>query len=132
LTQKGMSVLIFACCLLVSACKEDAPEVVDEGGPAIAEDWKAGDTYYAENKYTEVVVGDMPLVISVPHGGYDKPEGIPDRTCPGAKVNRDGFTIELAREIEAELVEKYHVRPYLVISNIARIKVDQNRDLTEG
>lgn len=132
LTKKGLSAMVLACCFLVSACKDDeAPEVIDEG-PAIADQWKAGETYYAENEYTEVRVGDVALVISVPHGGYDVPDDIPDRTCPGISVNRDGYTIELAEAIEAELIEKYNIRPYVVVSNIARLKVDQNRDLAEG
>src|SRR5699024_8057061 len=50
----------------------------------------------------------------------------------GAVTVRDMNTIELAQAIEAELVSAYQLRPYLIISNLARSKVDQNRDLEEG
>lgn len=131
LVGRYLSLCILATSLLFTGCKEDVP-VKEEDEPVLAVDWEAGEVFHDENSYTECVVGDMPLVISVPHGGTLKPVEIPDRDCEGAVTVRDMNTIELARAIEEELVTKYQVRPYLVIANLARSKVDQNRDLEEG
>jgi len=93
--------------------------------------WKAGDVLFDENRWVEVIVGDMPLVIAVPHGGAVKPDEVSDRGCKGVKQT-DRNTIQTARAIEAAFVKKYNKRPFIVISHIARVKVDQNRDLPEA
>ena len=105
------------------------------GFNAIAQDiqvgahWKAGAVHFDANKWTEVIVGDMPLVISVPHGGALNPDEIPDRVCKGAVTVTDGRTIQTVRAIEAAFLEKYNKRPYIVISHLSRKKVDQNREI---
>ncbi|MBA9079292.1 hypothetical protein [Rufibacter quisquiliarum] len=99
---------------------------------AVTSSWVANQSYYDGQKWSEMVVGTMPLVISVPHGGTVEPSNIPDRTCPDATTVRDANTIELARAIEQEFVKNYGVRPYLVISHIARKKIDQNREMEPG
>lgn len=109
----------------VHAQKAIAPESIP---------WNPGEVIFYENNWIEIIVGDMPLVISVPHGGFMKPESIPDRDCKGVGKGRfvkgvDGNTIETARAIQAAFQEKYNKTPYIVISNIARTKVDQNRDM---
>lgn len=92
--------------------------------------WTPGDVIFDENKWTEVIVGDIPLVISVPHGGTFHDEQIPDRDCKdlGRVVKGvDSKTIETARAIENAFLKTYNKRPYLVISHLSRRKVDQNR-----
>ncbi len=82
--------------------------------------------------YTEVQYGNMPLIISVPHGGTDEPVSIPDRTCPGITTSIDLKTIEMANAIDSVCRVDYGFQPYLVISYLKRIKLDQNRDLPEA
>ncbi|MFZ1306902.1 MAG: hypothetical protein WAT20_11115 [Ferruginibacter sp.] len=82
--------------------------------------------------YTEVQYGNMPLIISVPHGGNDDPASIPDRTCPGITSAIDIRTIEMANGIDSICKADYGFQPYLVISYLKRIKLDQNRDLPEA
>lgn len=96
--------------------------------------WDSGKKIVYENQWVEVIPGDIPLVISVPHGGRMKPKGIPDRHCKVVGQGTlargvDGRTIETAGAIEVAFMEKYHKRPFIIISNISRNKVDQNRDL---
>lgn len=118
--------IIFAnLCGNVHAQKALAPESIR---------WNKGEVISYENNWIEIIVGDMPLVISVPHGGFMEPESIPDRDCKGVGNGRfvkgvDGNTIETARAIQAAFQEIYNKTPYIVISNIARTKVDQNRDM---
>lgn len=127
-----------------TACKKDSgtadqtpdPEVPEnpenpKPAPELA-NWESGDVFFDDHKWTEAIAGDMPLVISVPHGGDIKPSSVPDRTCDDATTVTDLYTRELARAIEKELVEEYNIRPYLVLCHLKRTKIDQNRPLSEG
>jgi len=82
--------------------------------------------------YTEVQYGNMPLIISVPHGGTVAPSSIPDRTCPGITTVTDSYTIELANAIDSVCKADYGFQPFLVISYLKRTKLDQNRDFAEA
>jgi len=82
--------------------------------------------------FTEVQYGNMPLMISVPHGGTLTPAEIPDRTCPGIVTEPDEFTIELLKAIDSVAKTDYHVQPYYVFTKLSRIKIDQNRSLAGG
>jgi hypothetical protein len=109
------------------ACKKDTkPETIVE---TIVSNWKDGDVFLDNNGWTECVVGNMPLIISVPHGGQLQPDHIPNRTCEGSTTVTDLNTIELAREISQSIQAKYKVKPYLVICHLKRTKIDQNREL---
>lgn len=75
------------------------------------------------------LAGDMPLIITVPHGGSIE-RGIPERKgFPGfINKNNDDATIELALEIEKGIREITHGRrPHVIINNLARVMIDQNR-----
>jgi N-formylglutamate amidohydrolase len=79
--------------------------------------------------WIDVKEGNMPLIISAPHGGTLTPGAIPDRTCPNITTVRDRNTTELAFKMGEQLYEKYGVRPYIVSALITRRKIDLNRDL---
>jgi hypothetical protein len=101
-------------------------------GFAYAQNWQAGKTYTDEEKWTEFIVGDLPLIISVPHGGTVMLPDVPTRSCKGAVTVTDSKTIELAKEIEKAFLAKYKARPFIIISNLSRKHVDQNREMEEG
>jgi len=82
--------------------------------------------------YTEVQYGNMPLVISVPHGGTTVPASIPDRTCPGITTATDIYTIEMLKAIDSVCYADYQLKPYYVFTNLKRIKIDQNREIVEA
>lgn len=86
-------------------------------------------TKYDENKWTEYIPGNMPLVISVPHGGNIMIEGLEANSCPGYNSHYDFGTIEIARAIQKEFEEKYKLRPHIIICHLSRKHVDQNRDI---
>ena len=82
--------------------------------------------------WTTFYPGNMPLVISVPHGGtWNLPE-IKDRSCEGAVTVTDSYTKELAFEISEAMAKYQGMRPYLIVCNITRKDVDQNREINEG
>jgi len=76
--------------------------------------------------WVEATQGNIPLVISAPHGGGISPEEIPDRTC-GTK-EKDSNTALLAYQI-SDAFEKKGQKPFLVVAQIARTKIDLNRDM---
>lgn len=75
--------------------------------------------------------GNMPLIISVAHGGDQRPEQLPDRSCFDAVHVKDEFTIELALEIQKEFA-KIGKKPFLVINELHRSKLDANRNRVEA
>ena len=49
-------------------------------GPTRAQTYVAGQTYFGRNNYIEYRAGNMPLIVSAPHGGTLTPAELPDRT----------------------------------------------------
>ena len=78
-------------------------------------------------EYVDFESGNIPLVLSVPHGGELKPAVIADRTCNDAVNVTDEFTIELALAIIDEFA-KVGMRPYFIINKMHRSKMDANRN----
>jgi hypothetical protein len=87
---------------------------------------------WGSGNYTSYQQGTLPIIISVPHGGYDSPISIPDRTCPGAVLVRDAFTLELSEQINQAFLELTGCVPYIITCHISRRKVDCNRNLADG
>lgn len=82
--------------------------------------------------WTAYLQGTMPLVISVPHGGTVNLSEIADRSCEGAVTVTDSYTKELAVEIADHLQKFNGQSPYLIICNLIRKDIDQNRDKPEA
>lgn len=90
-----------------------------------------GETLFGRNDYMEFIVGDLPLVVSAPHGGYLTPVEIPDRTY--GTTGRDRNVQELARSIGDAFAELYGgSRPHIIICRLARVKLDANREIVEA
>ena len=70
------------------------------------------------------------MILSVPHGGDISPSEISNRTY-GVSVT-DSNTIELGMAIRNYFFTNFNVRPYLVINNLKRNKLDANRDIVEA
>lgn len=87
---------------------------------------------YGVNNYTEYHPGNLPIVISVPHGGSLAPTTIPDRSCNNPTLVTDSKTIELALQIDSALFNMTNCHPHLIICNLKRTKVDCNRSMADG
>jgi hypothetical protein len=84
-----------------------------------------GNHYYGLDAHVEYVAGDLPIIITVPHGGYGVPDSIPDRT--GGCHEHDYMTQELARELLLAFERRHGGRPHMVLNQLARVKLDMNR-----
>ena len=78
--------------------------------------------------------GQLPIILSAPHGGGLEAPGVPPRsgedlaTGPsGFFTGRDTGTEELAREVSAAIEKRFGKRPYLVASRLHRKFLDPNR-----
>lgn len=110
---------------VVSVRCGDAPAptpVLCEGTPGVA--------CFGAQQFVEYTAGELPIVISVPHGGALTPAGIPDRTN-GTTVT-DSNTIDLGRAIVDALVARTGRAPHLVLCHLRRSKLDANRDVAEA
>jgi hypothetical protein len=89
-----------------------------------------GESYLGRNGYTEYLPGDMPLVVSAPHGGELRPAEIPDRTW-GTTV-QDRNTLDLALRIRSAVRARTGFYPFVILSRLHRIKLDPNREIVEA
>lgn len=112
------SLLIILTCLL--------------GQHSFAQTFIPGNTYFDDNAYVEYIAGNLPIVISVPHGGYLEPDVIPDRDCTGCSYLRDSYTQEMGREIQEAIIEQTGCYPHMVINLLHRKKFDANRDIDDA
>jgi hypothetical protein len=96
------------------------------------------------NNYIEYIPGNMPIIISAPHGGVlqsgetiggtfypDNDSALPDRNCGGTN-ERDDNTDILIREIQESVFDQTGCYPYIIINNLHRSKLDPNRESTEA
>ena len=97
-----------------------------------AQDTMPHKSVMGSNNYIEFIEGNMPLVISIPHGGYLIPESIPERFCLHCAKNPDVFTIEIGTDIRRFIYEKTGFYPYIIINHLHRTRLDPNRNIDEA
>jgi hypothetical protein len=90
-----------------------------------------GQSVFGKHDFIEYVVGNLPIIISVPHGGYLKPETLPDRSL-GTAGRQDTKTQELAREIIECFRQQTSKFPHVIINRLHRDKLDANRELFDA
>ena len=89
-----------------------------------------GETYQGRKGYTTYYPGNIPVILSIPHGGDISPSEISNRTY-GVTVT-DSNTIELGIAIRNYFYSNHNIRPYVIINNLKRTKLDANRDKAEA
>jgi autotransporter-associated beta strand protein len=105
---------------------------------AEAQPYLPGTTYFGRSNYIEYTAGDLPFIMSAPHGGTLNPTEIPDRTncttCSGWDFSTatDTATDDVARRVLAELGKLTGHLPHIVICRLDRNKIDCNREVGEG
>jgi len=82
--------------------------------------------------YIAFLPGNMPLVISIPHGGYLLPDDIPERPCTFCAKNQDIFTIEIGIGIREVIHRMTGYYPFIIVNNLHRTRLDPNRNIEEA
>ena len=109
---------------------------------------RAGVSQFGEHGYIEYIPGDLPIVLSAPHGGPigNNVEGAPptitgiiDRDCTNqefasnsCRTTNDYNTAVLTQAIVDSFAEKTGCYPHAVINQLARRKLDANREIGEA
>jgi len=99
--------------------------------------------YSNSNQYIEYIPGNLPIIISAPHGGVlqsgetiggvfypDDDSDLPDRTC--GTNTRDDNTEILVRRIQDEIYAQTGGYAHVIINNLHRSKMDPNRMPSEA
>lgn len=102
------------------------------GQNSVAQDVLPGESIFGTDNYIEYIKGNLPIIISVPHGGDLRPSEIKDRNCSGCVYVKDSFTQELSREILDEILQMTGCYPHVIINRLHRIKLDANREVVEA
>ena len=110
-----------AAAFLVSALHVSAAIAADKS------DFTAAD-------FISVQKGDLPIILSAPHGGTLAIPGVPERKGEGMKTGpsgffaaRDGNTELLAPAIAAAIAKRLGKKPFFVVAKTHRKYVDANR-----
>lgn len=91
-----------------------------------------GNAYFGANDYIEYHAGNLPIIISAPHGGSLTPSFIPDRACGNCVTVKDTWTEELAYEIDSAIRVVFGGYPHIIINKLSRKKLDANREIVEA
>ncbi|XP_018088669.1 uncharacterized protein LOC108700207 isoform X1 [Xenopus laevis] len=120
---------------------------------------RAQNNIFGKNKYTEYQIGNMSLIITVPHGGSLQPSSIPSRdsgcwdkatsecyythSCPPGTAKdstkcsvstvKDLYTLETAQALAKEIsLLSGGYTPHVIINHLSRSKLDVNREKDEA
>ncbi len=98
---------------------------------AVAQTYTPGTTYFGRGSYIEYIAGDLPFIISAPHGGSANPAELPDRTS--GTFSTDTNTDLLARAVGQAMFSRFgQHHPHVIICRLDRLKIDCNREIVEG
>ncbi len=120
-----------ACALLLAAAALPGIRAADSApGAAPAAPKIPGTAYFGTARYVEYVAGELPIVLTAPHGGRLRPAALADRK-EGA-TDMDANTQELARAVAAAFHARTGAHLHLVVSLLHRVKLDPNREIKEA
>ena len=92
--------------------------------------YQSGKVYFGREKYIEYYAGNIPIILSAPHGGQLTPDEISDRTY-GTFVT-DLNTYELTKTIMDSMIVRFGGYPHVILCKLKRTKLDANRDSIEA
>jgi len=89
-----------------------------------------GKHYFGTHSYVEYQAGNLPIVLTAPHGGYLKPKALKNRTW--GVIGQDLKTQELARDLSQAIFAMTGRYPHVIINRLHRVKLDANRAIKEA
>ena len=102
-----------------------------------SQEYVPGQTYRSPDKYVEMLAGNLPIVITVPHGGSSQPASMPARTkaaCndPSFSTGNDSNTYNLGANIAGRIYDATGKWPWVIYNKLHRSRLDSNRDLQQA
>lgn len=90
--------------------------------PAIvfSQNYSTGQSYHGTRNFIEYIPGDLPILLTAPHGGKLKPNDIPD--INGVTHVGDGGTLESTLEIADQIEVITGHRPHVIINHVVSKK----------
>jgi N-formylglutamate amidohydrolase len=101
------------------------PAAIFRGADAVP-----GRSYFGTDRFVERIAGELPIVLTAPHGGRLAPATLPGRT--DGVTTMDANTQELAQALAAELRRRTGRQTDLILSHLHRSKLDPNREIKEA
>jgi autotransporter-associated beta strand protein len=96
----------------------------------VAQTYNPGQTYFGRSNYIEYLAGDLPVILSAPHGGALQPAELPLRSY--GTFATDSNTEDLIRRVRTEIQNLVGHLPHIIICRLDRDKIDANREIVEG
>jgi len=109
----------------IDTTKEEVFPLLGYDGP-----YQPGNVYYGRENYIEYYAGNLPIILSAPHGGNLVPNEISDRTY--GTIVTDLNTYELTKTIMDSMFARFGAKPHVILSKLKRTKLDPNRDSLEA
>ena len=119
--------ILLVLVVISASCQTIQPVAVDEDGIQLTRSKNP-----TTSPYVTYRTGQLPIILSVPHGGYLTPGTIPDRNCADCVYVRDAWTQELGQAIDSVLTARTGCAVHLVVNLLHRIKMESNREIVEG
>lgn len=91
-----------------------------------------GNVYFDSTGFVEYRAGNLPIILSAPHGGSLQPDSIPDRDCTGCSYLQDAYTKPITEGLYDEIFAQTGCYPHVVINLLHRVKFDANRDIGDA
>jgi len=109
---------------------------IEVWNPPSLDTYTSGQRYQGRNGYVEYIPGDLPLILSAPHGGDLCPDEIPDRIYGSigrcSSTGSDTNTLPLITTIRSAFFESTGHTPHIILLRLARPKLDANREIVEA
>ena len=97
-----------------------------------AQEYIPGQIYLDSTNYVAYHAGNLPIILSAPHGGNLEPSSIPDRDCNGCVTINDAYTKSITENIKEEIYELTGCYPHVIVNLLHRKKFDANRDIGDA
>ncbi len=98
-----------------------------------AQTYTSGNTYYDSTGFVEYRAGNIPIIISAPHGGILEPTNIPDLSCNGTPSSFiDSYTKQIAEGLYTTIFQETGCYPHVIFNLMHKKKFNANRDITKA
>jgi hypothetical protein len=95
-----------------------------------SEPYQPGVSYFGRNRYIKYIAGNLPIILSAPHGGSLKPSEIKSRTT--GVLGGDTYSREYTYEVARRLYQLTGRWPHIIVNRLHRSKLDANREIVEA